>query len=120
MSLFTEAIGRALDQLAAAVERDSLKKPWLLSFNATPAGVFLKAMDVELTSADESAEPIRALEAESSVEELRARFIAAWALMPVLSDHEGRPVSAAYEDSLGVGSNEASAGWSWTAWSNGD
>lgn len=118
--MFTEAIGRALDQLAAAVERDSLKKPWLLSFNATPAGVFLKAMDVELTSADESAEPIRALEAESSVEELRARFIAAWALMPVLSDHEGRPVSAAYEDSLGVGSNEASAGWSWTAWSNGD
>jgi hypothetical protein len=47
---------------------------------------------------------------------VRERFLAAWAGIPLLSDHHGRAVSAIYQDSLGMGSNEGGAGWIWQAW----
>ncbi len=116
MSSFIQAIGRALDMLAEAANDTGFKKPWLLAFTAKESGIFVEAMDIEMTPADESAEPLLVLEAAGSPQEVRQRFLAAWATVPPLSDHHGRAVSAAYEDSVGVGSNEGGSGWSWQTW----
>jgi hypothetical protein len=115
MSRLTEAVGQALDMLAAA-EKEGLKKPWVLSFTVGKTGVFVEAMDVEMTLADPTASPLLALEAVGTPQEVRDRFLAAWAAIPLLSDHHGRGVSAAYEDALGMGNNEGGAGWSWQSW----
>jgi hypothetical protein len=117
MSLLMDAIGRALERLAQAAEEDGgLKKPWMLSFTAETSGVFLEPTDIEMTPADDDAEPLLALEAGGTPQEVRVRFLVAWAAVPILSDHQERAVYAAYKDSLGVGTNEGGAGWSWQSW----
>jgi hypothetical protein len=110
-----ESVGRALDLLAHAAAEGGFKKPWVLSFSVQPEGVFVEAMDIELTLADESAKPLLALAAVGSPPEVRERFLAAWAAIPSLSDHEGRLVNVIYEDSLGTGCC-GDAGWSWQSW----
>lgn len=79
-------------------------------------GVFVEAMDIEMTSPDASAKPLLVLEPGGSPAAMRERFLLAWTELPNLSDTRGRPVSAVYQDSLGTGWNEGGGAWSWQRW----